>query len=258
MIPLDKALVFFDLETTGVALTEDRIIDIALLRRDPAGAQEVFASLIDPGMPIPPESTAVHHITDAMVQGQPSFKDLAPKILEFLGDADLGGFGISRFDIPMLANEFKRAGYVFPMEGRRIVDALHIYHKMEPRNLSAAYQLYCGKSLEGAHRAEADTRASSEVFFAQLERYPGLPKDVAGLAAFCNSRDPRSVDSEGKFVWRNGQASFNFGKHRTLTLQEVAQRDPSYLRWLMGTDKTTPEMIRICKDALQGKFPVKQ
>lgn len=258
MIALDKPIVFFDLETTGVAPAEDRIVDIALLRRQPDGTEEAFASLVNPGMPIPPESTAVHRITDEMVRGQPSFLDLAPRLLGFIGEADLGGFGVSRFDIPMLVNEFKRAGCAFSLEGRRVVDALQIYHKMEPRNLSAAYRFYCGKALEGAHRAEADARAAQEVFFAQLQRYAQLPRDMEGLSAFCSLRDPKNVDSEGKFVWRNGEACFNFGKHRTLTLQEVARRDPSYLKWLMGTEKATAEMARICRDALEGRFPVKK
>lgn len=258
MIDFDRPVVFFDLETTGVSPMEDRIIDIALLRRDPGGSEEAFSSLVNPGMPIPPESTAIHHITDEMVQGQPSFKDLAPRILRFVGEADFGGFGISRFDIPMLAAEFKRAGCVFSLDGRRVVDALQIYHKMEPRNLSAAYRFYCGKPLEGAHRAKADAEAAREVFFAQLQRYTELPRDMEGLGAFCSQRDPRNVDSEGKFVWRNGEACFNFGKHRTLSLQEIARRDPSYLKWLMGTEKATAEMARICRDALEGRFPVKK
>lgn len=258
MIALERPIVFFDLETTGVSPVDDRIIDIALLRRDPGGNEEAFSSLVDPGMPIPLESTAIHHITDEMVRGQPSFRDLSPRLLEFIGQADLGGFGVSRFDIPMLVGEFKRAGCAFSLEGRRVVDALQIYHKMEPRNLSAAYRFYCGKTLQGAHRAEADAKAAQEVFFAQLQRYQELPRDMEGLSAFCSLRDSRNVDSEGKFVWRNGQACFNFGKHRALTLQEVARRDPSYLKWLMGTEKATPEMTRICRDALEGRFPVKK
>ena len=257
MISLQKPLVFFDLEATGIAPTEDRIVDIAILRREPDGREECFSSLIDPGVPIPAETTAIHHISDEMVRGQPTFKDLAPKILEFMGDADLGGFGIIKYDIPMLTSEFKRAGMVFPLEGRRIVDALTIFHRREPRNLSAAYKFYCGQPLPGAHRAEPDARASSSVFWAQLARYPDLPKDIEGLSAYCQARDAKNVDSEGKFVWRNGKASFNFGKHRTLTLEHVAMREPSYLEWLMKAEKTTPELAQICREALMGKFPAK-
>jgi DNA polymerase-3 subunit epsilon len=257
MISLRKPVVFFDLETTGVAPDHDRIVDLAFLRRDPDGREDVFASLVDPGMPIPAEATAVHHITNQMVRGQPAFAALAPKLLDFIGDADLAGFGIVRFDVPMLTAEFRRAGITFTTASRSLVDALTIFHRMEPRNLTAAYKMYCGKSLEDAHRAEADMRASSDVLWAQLERYPDLPKDMAGLAAFCQERDSSGVDGQGKLVWRNGKAAFNFGKHRTLTLEEVARKEPGYLEWLMKAERTTPELARICSDALMGKFPAK-
>lgn len=257
MIKLEKPIVFFDLETTGVAYTEDRIVDIALIKRAPDGSEESFCSLVDPGMPIPAEVIEIHHITDEMVRGQPSFKDLAPKILEFLEGCDLSGFGVAKFDVPMLAAEFKRAGYVFPLEGRRIVDAMIIFHKMEPRSLTAAYKFFCGKSLDDAHRAEADARASGEVFFAQLDRYGELPKDIEGLAAFCVQRGTRNVDADGRFVWRNGKASFNFGKHRTKSLEEVARLDSGYVRWLAGAERTSKEVVAICMDALAGRFPVR-
>ena len=258
MISLRKAVVFFDLETTGVAPDQDRIVDLAFLRREPDGKEDVFSSLVDPGMPIPAEATAVHHISDEMVRGQPRFAALAQKLLEFIGDADLAGFGILRFDIPMLTAEFKRAGITFTTASRSLVDALAIFHRMEPRNLTAAYKVYCGKALEDAHRAEADMRASSEVLWAQLERYAELPKDMAGLANFCQEqRGAGTVDGQGKLVWRNGKAAFNFGKHRTLTLEEVVRKEPGYLEWLMGAERTTPELARICRDALIGTFPVK-
>lgn len=251
----DKNLVFFDLEATGVAAHDDRIVDIALIKRSPEGAEESFSSLVNPGMPIPRETIAVHHITDEMVKDAPAFKELAPRVLAFIGDADLGGFGIIKFDIPMLQAELKRAGYDLLLEGRRIVDALTIYHRMERRNLGAAYQFYCNKSLPDAHRAEPDARAAGEVFWAQLARYQALPQDIAGISVFCTARDERHVDAEGKLVWRNGEASFNFGKHRTLTLRQVVEREPSYLEWLMRADKTTPELAKICREALSGRFP---
>lgn len=258
VIPLDKPLVFFDLEATGVSPTDDRIVDIAMIRLEADGSEKTFSSLVDPGMTIPREAVAIHHITDEMVRGKPPFKELAPKVLEFIEGADLGGFGVLKYDIPMLQSELRRAGLaLLKLEGRRIVDALHIFHKKEPRTLSAAYRLYCGKPLPDAHRAEPDARAASEVFFAELERYPDLPRDLKGLSDYCLSRDPKSVDAEGKFVWRNGEASFNFGKHRTLTLREIARREPSYLEWLSRAEQTTPELAKICRDALAGRFPVK-
>lgn len=257
MIRLERPLIFLDLEATGISPGEDRIVDVALLKCRPDGSEEFFSSLVDPGIPIPREATAVHHITNEMVLGQPSFRQLAGKILDFFGDSDLGGFNILKFDLPMLQAEFKRAGLEFRLDGRRVVDAFVLFQKMEPRSLGAAYKVYCGKSIAEAHRAEPDARAAREVFFAQLERYPQLPKDVEALSAFCQARDARNVDAEGKFVWRHGEASFNFGKHRTLTLREVALREPSYLEWLMRAEKTTQELARICRDALAGKFPVK-
>lgn len=253
----EKNLVFFDIEATGVAPHDDRIVDIALISRAPDGTEQAFSSLVNPGMPIPRESIAIHHITDEMVKNAPFFKDLAPRLLQFIGDADLGGFGIIKFDIPMLQAELKRAGFDLVLESRRVVDALTIFHRMERRNLSAAYQFYCGKPLPDAHRAEPDARASGEVFWAQLSRYPELPQDISGLNAFCTARDEKNVDGEGKFVWRNGEASFNFGKHRTLTLRQVVEREPSYLEWLMRAEKTTPELAKICREALSGRFPVK-
>jgi DNA polymerase-3 subunit epsilon len=257
MIPLDKPIIFFDLEATGTSVAEDRIVDIAMVRFEPGGGEKSFCSLVDPNMPIPPETTAIHHITDEMVRGQPTFARLAPDVLDFIGEADLGGFGILKFDIPMLSAELKRAGFQLNLAGRRLVDALSIFHKLEPRNLSAAHRLYCGKELPDAHRAEPDARAAAAVFWAQVERYPQLPKDIKGLDAFCGARDPRNVDAEGKFVWRNGEASFNFGKHKTLTLREVSRREPSYVEWLSRAEQTTPELARICREALLGKFPAK-
>lgn len=258
MLKLEKPLVFFDIEATGVSPAHDRIVDIALVKRLPDGAEQSFSSLVNPGMPIPIEAVAVHHITDEMVRDQPFFKDVAPRILEFIGEADLGGFGILKFDVPILQAEIKRAGFDFPTNGRKLVDSLHIFRKMEPRNLTAAYKFYCGKELTDAHRAEPDARASFEVFWGQVQRYEALPRDLGALSALCQERDDRNVDSEGKFVWRNGEASFNFGKHRTLTLREVVQKERSYLEWLMRAEKTTPELAQICRDALAGKFPVRR
>ena len=256
MIPLDRPLVFFDLEATGISTDNDRIVDIAMVKKLPDGTETAFTSLVNPGMPIPREAVAVHHISDDMVAGAPSFKELVPRVLEFLGNADLGGFNVGRFDVPMLQAEFKRAGFELPMGGRRVVDAQVIYHKMERRTLAAAYQFYCGKPLPDAHRAEPDARASLEVFWAQLERYAEVPKTMPALAEFCSAKNPGAIDSESKFVWRNGEAALNFGKHRTLTLREVVARDPGYLKWFMGTDKVTPEQLKICKEALEGRFPV--
>jgi DNA polymerase-3 subunit epsilon len=255
VIALDRPLVFFDLEATGVSPENDRIVDVALVKRLPSGEETTFCSLVNPGMPIPREAVAVHHISDEMVASAPSFRELAPAVLAFLDGADLGGFNVARFDLPMLQAELRRAGFELRLEGRRLLDAQTIYHRMERRTLAAAYQFYCGKPLPDAHRAEPDARASLEVFFRQVERYAELPKTLDGLHDFCSAKDPGKVDGEGKFVWRNGEAAFNFGKHRTLTLREVVAKERGYVEWLMRAERTTPELAKICKDALEGRFP---
>lgn len=255
MIALDRPLVFFDLEATGISPEKDRIVDIALVKRLPDGGEASFSSLVNPGMPIPREAVAVHHITDDMVAGAPRFGEVADRVLDFIGESDLGGFNVMRFDIPMLQAELGRAGHALKLDGRRFLDAQVIFHKMERRTLSAAYQLYCGKPLPDAHRAEPDARASLEVFFKQLERYPQLPQTMDELSAFCLAKDPGKVDSEGKLVWRNGEAAFNFGKHRTLTLREVIAKERGYVEWLKRAERTTPELAKICEEALAGRFP---
>ena len=255
MIQINRPLVFFDLEATGISPENDRIVDIALVKRQPDGSETFFSSLVNPGLPIPREASAVHHISDEMVVGAPSLRELAPRLLDFLGDADIGGFNVAKYDVPMLQAELKRAGFELKLDGRRIIDAQVIYHKMERRTLAAAYRFYCGKPLPDAHRAEPDARASLEVFWAQLDRYGELPKDMDGLAEFCSARDPGKVDGEGKFVWRNGEAAFNFGKHRTSTLREVVAKERGYVEWLMRAERTTPELAKICQEALSGRFP---
>lgn len=261
-LSLEKPLVFVDLEATGVDALRDRIVQVACVRLSPDGSRAPLESLVDPQVPIPPESTEVHGITDAAVRGKPTFRALAPRLLEFFGDCDFGGFGIVRYDLPLLAAEFKRAGMAFDFASRRLVDALLIYHRFEPRNLSAALKFYCGKPLEHAHDARADAEASLEVLLAQLERYregpKALPSDMRGLHEFCCAQDPRHVDAKGKFVWRHGAAAFNFGKHQTKLLEEVARQDRSYLEWLAKADSTPADVADICRKALAGFFPQKK
>lgn len=261
-LKLDKPIVFFDLEATGVDTMRDRVVQVACVRLSPDGSRESYETLVNPEGPIPPEAAAVHHITDDMVKDAPTFRDLAPKLLEYFGDSDLGGFGIVRYDVPLVTNEFKRAGIFFDTSKRRLVDAMLIYHKMEPRNLSAALRFYCGKEMDNAHNALADTEATVDVFMAQLEKYRdrpaplvSLPGDVKGIHEFCNAQDPRNVDARGKFVWRHGVATFNFGKHQSRSLEDVVRSDRSYVEWLMNAESTTPEVAAICRQALIGAFP---
>ena len=259
MIKLDRPICIFDLEATGVNVLEDRIVDVCVLRREPDGTETVFSSLVNPGVPIPPEATAIHHITDEMVADQPRMVDLAPKLLEIFAGADLSGFNAARYDIPLLAAELKRVGVDWPGAGRRVVDSFVIFSRKERRDLTAAYKFYCGKDLTGAHRAEADVRATAEILWAQAERYPDLPQDVAGLEAWCNQVDPSRVDADGKFIWKSGEAAFGFGnKHKSKTLREVVRTDRGYISWMIEKGNFSADVVRICREALDGKFPEKK
>jgi len=259
MMKLDKPLCVFDLEATGTDVNQDRIVDICVLRVAPDGKETLFQSLVNPGVPIPPEATAIHKISNDMVASEPTLKDLAPKILDIFDGADVSGFNAAKYDIPLLTNELKRAGFDWPAEGRRVVDSFTIFARKERRDLTAAYKFYCGKDLSGAHRAEADVRAAAEVLFAQVERYPDLPKEMDGLAAFCAQVDASRVDAEGKFVWRNGEAAFGFGnKHKGKTLREVVANDRGYINWMIEKGAFSPDVIKICRDALAGVYPAKK
>jgi DNA polymerase-3 subunit epsilon len=259
MMKLDRPLCIFDLEATGTDVNQDRIVDICVLRVAPDGTETLFQSLVNPGVPIPPEATAVHKITDDMVASEPTLKDLAPKILEIFDGADVSGFNAAKYDIPLLTNELKRAGFDWPSAGRRVADSFTIFARKERRDLTAAYKFYCGKDLSGAHRAEADVRAAAEVLFAQVERYADLPKDMEGLNAFCTQVDASRVDAEGKFVWRNGEAAFGFGnKHKGKTLREVVASDRGYINWMIEKGAFSADVIKICRDALAGVYPAKK
>lgn len=263
-LKLERDVVFLDFEATGTDPARDRVVQVALVRLSPSGERRSFEQLVHPEMPIPPESTAIHHITDEMVKDKPRFRDIAVKVQEFMAGADIGGFGVIRYDVPLLVAELRRAGIWFDPSDRRIVDALILYHRFEPRNLSAAYRFYCGKTLEGAHDAKADAEASLDVFLAQVERYqgrkdaPNLPEELAALAELCAAGDPKNVDSRGKFVWRFGAVTFNFGKHQTRSLEEVVKIDRSYIEWLAFTANSGDEVAGICKSALEGRIPKKQ
>ncbi|MBI3547768.1 MAG: 3'-5' exonuclease [Elusimicrobia bacterium] len=259
-LKLERDIVFLDFEATGTDTTRDRIVQIAMIRLSPDGTRRTFDSLVDPDVSIPAEATAIHHITQDMVRSSPKFKDLALKILEFMLDADVGGFGIARYDLPLMACEFKRAGLAFDLAGRKVVDALLIFHRMEPRTLGAAMQFYCGRPIANAHDARADTEASLDVFIAQVERYqgqdgkPALPAELAGISDFCTLVDPKHVDTRGKFVWRHGSAAFNFGKYQTRALEEVVKQDRPYVQWL-ADGGGAGEVAEICARALRGEFP---
>ena len=222
-LKLYKPFCVFDLETTGINVSKDRIVEICILKVNPDASRESKTWLVNPEMPIPKESTEVHGITDEKVKNAPTFKEIAPKILEMISGSDLGGFNSNRFDVPLLAEELLRAGLDFDLSKFKLVDAQTIYHKMEPRNLTAAYQFYCKKDLENAHSAEADVLATFEVLDAQVGHYDELPKEIAGLSDF--SFHSKFADLAGMIHFdENEQEIFAFGKYKGQKVKEVFQR----------------------------------
>ncbi|MFW2137222.1 3'-5' exonuclease [Chryseobacterium sp. POL2] len=234
-LKLYKPLCVFDLETTGTNVSTDRIVEMSILKVNPDASKETKTWLVNPGMPIPEASSLVHGIYDKDVMNAPSFKDIAPKILEMIKDSDLGGFNSNRFDIPVLAEELLRAGMDFDLNKHKFVDAQTIFFKKEPRNLGAAYQFYCGKTLENAHSAEADTLATFEVLDAQIAKYEDLPNDIQGLSEY--SFHQKNADLAG-FIGYNdkNEETFNFGKYKGQTVKSVFQKDHGYYGWLQNAD----------------------
>ena len=235
---LKNPIVFFDLETTGVNINTDRIVEICYLKVYPNGNEESKTMRINPEMHIPEAASAIHGIYDKDVENSPTFKEVAKEIAKDIEGCDLAGFNSNRFDIPVLAEEFLRAGVDIDMMKRKFIDVQVIYHKLELRTLSAAYKFYCKKNLEDAHTAEADTRATYEVLKAQLDMYPEeLKNDMAFLADY--SSHNRNVDFAGRMVYDdNGVEVFNFGKYKGVSVTEVLQKDPGYFGWIMNGDFT--------------------
>ncbi len=234
-LSLKRPLCFFDLETTGVNVAKDRIVEISILKIFPNGNKESKTWLVNPEMPIPPETTAVHGITDEKVANEPTFKQLGKDVYNMIKGSDLAGFNSDRFDIPLLAEEMLRVEIDVDFKKYLTLDVQTIFHKMEKRNLSAAYKFYCGKDLDNAHSAAADTNATYEVLKSQIEKYDELENDVSKLSAF--SRRSKSVDYAGLVIVDNdGDAAFNFGKHKGKKLAEVLQREPGYFSWLLDAD----------------------
>ncbi|HKQ61996.1 MAG TPA: 3'-5' exonuclease [Candidatus Polarisedimenticolaceae bacterium] len=253
-LKLDRPLVCFDLETTGTDVEADRIVEICALRLDAEGRRDLRSRRINPERPIPPGATAVHGIRDEDVRDAPTFRQIARSLFEFLDGADLAGYNVARFDVPLLEREFRDCGLDLGLGTRRVVDAMAIYHRMEPRDLPAAVRFYLGREHHGAHSAREDVLASIDVLEAQLERYPGLPREVAGLAAAVRRVPPEAVDRAGKFLWREGQIVFSFGKHQGRSLREIAGGEPDYLRWILETD--FPDDAReLVARALRGELP---
>jgi DNA polymerase-3 subunit epsilon len=234
MLKLTKPLAFIDLETTGVNLGTDRIVEIAIVKILPDGSRSVKRKLVNPQIPIPKQASEVHGITDEMVKDAPVFKDIAQELKQMLDGCDIGGYNSNRFDVPLLMEEFIRAEVEFDMKGRKLVDVQNIFHKMEQRTLSAAYKFYCNKNLDGAHSAEADAMATHEILEAQLERYPALGNSVDSITKLIG--EEAIVDFARRFVMENGVEVFNFGKHKGRPVADVLKSEPQYYDWMLKGD----------------------
>lgn len=248
---LKNPLVFFDLETTGTNINSDRIVEICYLKVLVNGNEEAKTMRINPEMHIPEESSQIHGIYDEDVANCPTFKEVAKEIAKDIEGADLAGFNSNRFDIPVLAEEFLRAGVDIDISKRKLVDVQVIFHKMEQRTLSAAYKFYCDKCLEDAHTAEADTRATYEVLKAQLDRYPELKNDISFLSQYSSFN--RNADFAGRIVYDDkGIEVFNFGKYKGMSVAEVLKKDPGYFSWILGGDFTLNTKNVLTKIRLRG------
>ncbi|MBQ3288475.1 MAG: 3'-5' exonuclease [Kiritimatiellae bacterium] len=256
MIPIEmtRPLVVFDIESTGVSPRRDRIIELAAVKVSPDGQEDWRCWLLNPTVPIPPETTLVHGIADEDVKNCPTFAERAREIFDFFAGCDLGGFNSDRFDILCLEEEFARVGLNFAAGSRRRIDVQRIYHRKEPRDLTAAVRFYCGRSHDGAHGAEADARATLEVLKAQLARYDDLPKRVDELDEYLMPHDPLNADRNGCFRWRDGEWTINFGKKRGTPLRQVLLGEPNFLRWMIKGDFETDARM-IAADALEGRLP---
>lgn len=232
---LKNPIVFFDLETTGVDTSRDRIVEISTVKVFPNGDKEVKTRRLNPEMHIPEEATAVHGITDEDVANEPPFRAIAKSLAAYLEGCDFGGFNSNKFDVPVLVEEFLRAGVNVDFKNRKFIDVQNIFHKMEQRTLEAAYRFYCNKELDNAHSAEADTMATYEVLMAQLDRYPDLQNDVAYLAEF--SARGQSADYAGRILYNEkGEEVFGFGKYKGRSVADVFREEPSYYSWMMNGD----------------------
>ncbi|MDE7027732.1 MAG: 3'-5' exonuclease [Duncaniella freteri] len=232
---LKKPIIFFDLETTGIDIMHDRIVEISMIKVLPSGEEIEKTRRVNPGIPIPAEATSVHHITDADVANEPMFRQIARSLANEMTGCDIAGFNSNRFDIPMLDQEFQRAGVKFDFSKARFVDVQTIFHKKEQRTLVAAYRFYCGKELDGAHSANADTRATLEVLKSQLDHYDDLPNDIEELSKF--SQMNRNVDFMGRLIYNDDDKEvINFGKYKGKIAEEILRKEPSYYDWIMKSD----------------------
>ena len=253
---LSRPLVVLDLETTGTWVEKDRIVEIGMIKIMPdEGQRENYIKRVNPGMPIPPNVTKIINITDDDVKDAPRFKDIAKEVFIFIGDSDLGGFNVLRFDIPLLERELYEAGVSFNWRNRAVYDAQKIYHVHEKRDLMAAYLLYCGKKLENAHSALNDADATVDILDAQIESYGNTEKGIESLRDIDYEQKSDYFDKERKFCWWNGQLYPMFGKHgRKKHIKAIAKEDREYLEWMLTKD-FAEEIRTMIKKALAGEFP---
>ena len=233
-LTLVRPICFIDLETTGINISNDRIVEIAIVKIGLDGTKQVKRRLVNPEMPIPKASSEVHGITDEMVKDAPSFKQIANEVKQFMEGSDIGGYNSNRFDVPMLNEEFLRAGISVDIESRKLLDVQKVFHMMEQRTLSAAYQFYCHKTLEDAHTAEADATATWEILEAQIERYPQIGNTVESIVKFTG--EDEIIDFARRLIYDNGIPVFNFGKHKGKPVVQVLKEEPQYYDWMMKGD----------------------
>lgn len=233
-LQLTRAIAFIDLETTGINVSTDKIVEIAIVKILTDGTKQVKRKLINPLMPIPAASSAIHGITNEMVKNAPSFKQAANEIKQFIDNCDLAGYNSNRFDVPMLIEEFLRVGMEFSVDGKKLLDVQKVYHMMEQRTLGAAYKFYCNKQLDNAHSAEIDATATWEVLEAQLDRYPQIGATVEDIVKFTGEDD--IIDFARRFIKLNGIEVFNFGKHKGRPVIQVLKEEPQYYDWMMKGD----------------------
>ena len=255
-LKISKPICFFDLETTGVNVSTDRIVEISILKVFPTGNKESKTWLVNPEIPIPLEVSKIHGLTDDMVREEPSFKVIAPDVKSMINNCDLAGFNSDKFDIPLLAEELLRSKLDFSLENISTIDVQNIFHKMEQRTLSAAYQFYCGKSLENAHSSKADTLATFEVLESQIEKYDDLQSDVNFLSDF--SKRGKNVDLAGFIKYNEDDIPcFSFGKHRGKTVDYVLENESGYFGWLLNADfpmYTKKVLTKLRLDKLNNKL----
>ena len=254
---LQRPLVFFDLETTGLDTKTARIVEIAMIKLFPDETTDSFLTLVNPEMSIPSDATDIHGINNIDVMDKPTFKEIAVDVLEVIKDSDLAGYNLASYDVPILINEIKRVGFSYSIDKVKLIDVFKIFKLKERRDLSAAFQFYCDKELEGAHSALKDTQATLEIFKAQTEKYPDLPQTVEELHKFCNQPDERFVDPDKKFKWKKNEACFTFGKYKGQLLSKTSKDDPEYLQWML-TQNFSNEVRNILRSALKGQLPEKQ